>query len=162
MRSYRQKFTVECRNVDFYLILPAAATYWAGLAWLKPVQKRIQFNISFQLKFNFGLGGRPFRGRRFMGRRSSFSKSSFSRHLHNNSNHAPLITIDWAWKTHSSQKDNPVPPTPPLLLPAQDSFLFLSWKRLRTRFTGKFVWKFVSLFQLTVPSPRCVAPCAVT
>ena len=132
MRSYRQKFTVECRNVDFYLILPAAATYWAGLAWRKPLQKRIQFNISFQLKFNFGLGGRSFIGRRFMGRRSSFSKSSFSRHPYNNSNHAPLITIDWAWKTHSSQKDNPV---------AQQHHLYCCPHRAASYFCLESVWE---------------------
>ena len=44
--------------------------------------------------------------------------------------------------------------------PHRAATFFLSWKGLRTRFTGKFVSKFVSLFQLAVPSPRRVAPYA--
>ena len=47
-----------------------------------------------------------------------------------------------------------------ITLPEQGCYLFFSWKGLRTRFTGKFVSKFISLFQLAVPSPRRVAPYA--
>ena len=34
-----------------------------------------------------------------------------------------------------------------LLQPTQGSYIFLSWKRLKTRFVGKFVEKFRSLFR---------------
>ena len=33
-RSHREKITAECGNVDLNFILPAAARYWTGLAWL--------------------------------------------------------------------------------------------------------------------------------
>ena len=46
-----------------------------------------------------------------------------------------------------------------LLRPAQRSYLFLSWKRLRIRFDGKFVLKFESLigslfYQFPVPTAQ--------